>query len=191
MTLTENRLEPDLDLIRQIARGEEAALRGLYAAYGQALYAYALRLTRDPATAEEAVQESLVAVWQGAGRFRGDSRILTWLLGIVYHKSLNLLRRREDLHLEEETRDLPAKEDSPGRQMEIKDRARVIHGAMEKLPFDQRAVVDLVFFHHLSMEEAGQVLDCPAGTVKSRLFAARNNLKGILVREGLKLEDLL
>ncbi len=61
----------DLELVRRIAAGEEAALRALDAAYGQRLFTYAVRLTRNPTIAEDVVQESLVAVWQGAARFRG------------------------------------------------------------------------------------------------------------------------
>ena len=92
-------VDSDRDLIRQVAAGDENALRKLYDAYGQRLYAYALRITGDPAAAEEAVQESLVAVWQGASRFRGEGagggRVIAYLLGIVHHKALNQVRGRE------------------------------------------------------------------------------------------------
>ncbi len=191
MTLIKTGTDPEQALIQQIAGGDEDSLRTLYAAYGKSMYAYALRLTRDPSSAEEAVQQSLVAVWQGAGYFRGDGRIITWLLGIVHHKSLNLLRGRDHLSLEELLVPLPAGEDPPGRQVEAHDRLGLIRSGLEKLPFEQRSVLELVFFHQLSMEETGRVLDCPVGTVKSRLFAAKNSLKGVLTRQGLRLEDLL
>src|SRR5512141_2708244 len=72
----------ELELVRCIAAKNEAALRELYAAYGQRLYAYALHLTGDPAQAEDVVQEMLVAVWRSADKYRGEGRLLAWLLGI-------------------------------------------------------------------------------------------------------------
>jgi RNA polymerase sigma-70 factor, ECF subfamily len=80
MTLTPPIIDPDLEITRQIAAGDEDALRKMYATYGQRMYVYALRLTRDPSLAEEAVQESLVVVWKSAGNFRGQSRLITWLM---------------------------------------------------------------------------------------------------------------
>ena len=71
MTLIKTETDPDQALLQQIARGDEDALRTLYAAYGTSMYAYALRLTRDPSTAEEVVQQSLVAVWQASGQLSG------------------------------------------------------------------------------------------------------------------------
>src|SRR5512138_979126 len=84
--------EQDLDLIRRMARGDENALREIYATYGQRLYVYALRLTNDPATAEDVTQETLVIAWRTARNFRGEGRLLAWLLGIVHHGALKTLR---------------------------------------------------------------------------------------------------
>jgi RNA polymerase sigma-70 factor (ECF subfamily) len=84
--------EQDLDLIRRMASGDEDAMRELYATYGQRLYTYALRLTNDPATAEDVTQETLVTAWRTAGRFRGEGRLIAWLLGIVHHSAKKTLR---------------------------------------------------------------------------------------------------
>lgn len=84
----------DLALIQRIADQDEAALRELYASYGQRMYSYALRLTDQPQVAEDVVQDTLVVVWQSAGRFRGEGRVLAWLLGIVHHTALKALRHR-------------------------------------------------------------------------------------------------
>jgi RNA polymerase sigma-70 factor, ECF subfamily len=191
MTLTPPIIDSDLEITRQIAAGDEDALRKMYAAYGQRMYAYALRLTRDPSLAEEAVQESLVVVWKSAGNFRGQSRLLTWLLGIVHHKSLNLLRQRSDLSLDEPLEPVASGEEPPARQVEAHDCRRLIRQGLEKLAVSQRSVLELVFYNHLSLEEAARVLECPIGTVKSRLFSGRNALKGELLRAGYRLEDLL
>ena len=86
-------VDSDRDLIRQVAAGNETALRR-HDAYGQRLYVYALRITSDPAAAEEAVQESLMAIWQGAASSaaRAGGPVITWLPGIVHHKALNQVR---------------------------------------------------------------------------------------------------
>ena len=191
MTLIQTKTDSDQVLLQRITDGDEDALRALYAAHGVSMYAFALRLTNDPASAEEAVQESLVAVWQGAGDYRGNSRIITWLLGIVHHKALNLLRKREDISLDEQHIPLPSSNQAPGYVVETHERNRLVREGLEQLPKEQRSVLELVFFHRLSMEEAARVLECPAGTVKSRLFAAKNSLKGVLTRQGFRLEDLI
>lgn len=191
MTLIKTETDSDQALLHQIARGDEDALRTLYVAYGSSMYAYALRLTRDPDTAEEVVQQCLVAVWQTSGSFRGKSRVVAWLLGIVHHKALNLLRKREDVSLDELLIPLPAGEEAPARLAEARENQRLIRLGLDQLTSEQRTVLELIFFHHLSMEEASQVLDCPIGTVKSRLFAAKSSLKGVLIRQGYRLEDLL
>src|SRR5512142_966475 len=82
----------DLDLIRRMASGDENAMRELYATYGQRLYAYALRLTNDHAIAEDVTQETLVIAWRTASSFRGEGRLIAWLLGIVHHSALKSLR---------------------------------------------------------------------------------------------------
>lgn len=75
--------EYDVELLRRIAAGEDSALVELYTLHGRRLYAFALRLTGDAARAEDVVQDTLVAVWRTAGRYRGEGRVLAWLLGIV------------------------------------------------------------------------------------------------------------
>lgn len=191
MTLIKTELNPDQALLQRIADGDEDALLALFATYGRSMYAYALRLMRDPASAEEVVQQSLVAMWQGVGQFRGKGRVISWLLGIVHHKAMDLLRKREDVSLDELQVTLNTGEEAPARQVEARDNQTLIRSGLDQLPLEQRSALELIFFHNLSMEEAGRVLDCPAGTVKSRLFSAKNSLKGILTRQGYRLEDLL
>jgi len=86
------RHENDFNLIRRITTGDENAVRELYAVYGQRLYSYALRLTNDPAAAEDVMQETLIAAWRTASTFRGDGRLIAWLLGIVHHSAMKTLR---------------------------------------------------------------------------------------------------
>jgi RNA polymerase sigma-70 factor (ECF subfamily) len=178
-------------LVHQIASGDDEALRTLFAVYGQRLYAYALRLTRDPATAEDVLQESLVAVWQGAARFRGQGRVIAWLLGIVHHKSLNALRRKPALLSgDEETLEAePDHEPSPDERVLSLEQRRLVRAGLDRLSLEHRTVLELIFYQGLSLNEASQVLGCPLGTVKSRLNHAKASLRGCLAREGMVAED--
>ena len=185
--------DSDRDLIRQVAAGDENALRKLYDAYGQRLYAYALRITGDPAAAEEAVQESLVAFWQGASRFRGEGegggRVIAYLLGIVHHKALNQVRGRTHDSLDEKTRDIPAREALPEAAAAASEQRRLVQTGLQELSLEHRLVLELVFYQRLSLSEVAEVCGCPVGTVKSRLNYAKASLRGALSRAGWDAED--
>ena len=179
----------DFTLVRQIASGNENALRALYAVYGQRLYAHALRLTRNPLTAEDAVQETLVAVWRDARRFRGDGRVIAWLLSIVHHKALNLIRGHSPIFEDADEIDVPADAPPLDEQLASCERAELIQTALERLSLKHRIVLDLVFYQGLSLNEAAQVCSCPVGTVKSRLNYAKSSLYRILSQQGLSAEE--
>ncbi len=193
-------VDRDHELIRQIAAGCAAAsdakraagseaLRKLYDAYGQRMYAYALRITGDPAAADEAVQESLVVVWQGAGKFRGESRVIAWLLGIVHHKAHNQLRGRVVDSLDATPADPPAPDPLPDEQAAEREQRRLVRAGLDGLSLEHRLVLELVFYQGLSLNEAADVCGCPVGTVKSRLNYAKASLRGVLSRAGLVGED--
>ncbi len=183
-------VDSDRELIRQVAAGQPEALRRLYDAYGQRMVVYALRITGDPAAAEEAVQESLVAVWQGAGRFRGESRVIAWLLGIVHHKALNLLRGQGFDSLDAQPHDPPAGDPLPDEQAAASEQRRLVRAGLESLSLEHRLVLELVFYQGLSLAEAAAVCGCPVGTIKSRLNYAKASLRGALSRAGLNAEDV-
>lgn len=172
----------DLDLIRRMRAGDDDAVRDLYALYGQRLYAYALRLTNDSATAEDVTQNTLVTAWRTARTFRGEGRLIAWLLGIVHHTAMKTLRG--DAHylddLAEET--VSGDQPSPEEQAQVKDERRWVRQGMQSLSPEHRAVLELVFYQELSINETAQVLNVPPGTVKSRLSYARHHLRGVLTR---------
>ena len=105
--------ERDLDLVRRLAAGDERAVGDLLAAYGQRLYAYALRLTGDPALADDVTQDAVVAAWRSARRYRGEGRLIAWLLGIVHHTALKAIRRRPQTISDQLERTLASPADSP------------------------------------------------------------------------------
>jgi RNA polymerase sigma-70 factor, ECF subfamily len=176
----------DLALVRGMAKGEEAAMHELYASYGQRLYTYALRLTQDPAQSEDVMQEALVAAWKSAGKFRGEGRVLAWLLGIVHHTALKSLRHRPQAITDEMEEELITEELSPEQQVLQTEQLANLRLSLNELSPEQRAVLELVFYQELSLEEAAQVCGVPLGTVKSRLSYARRKLRGTLIRQELK-----
>jgi len=178
-TMTEH--DQDLDLLRRMQAGDDDAVRELYARYGQRLYAYALRLTDDPSAAEDVTQNTLVTAWREAHKFRRDGRLIAWLLGIVHHRAMKSLRHvHQPLDALEET--IPEISPSPEEQAQVGETKRMVHAALQNLSPEHRAVLELVFYQGLSLNEVAEVLDCPLGTVKSRLSYARQHLRGVLSR---------
>ncbi len=178
--------QEDVKLARRIAAGDESALRELNAEYGKRLYAYALRLTGDQAKAEDVVQDVLVVVWKTAARYRGEGRFIAWLLGIVHHTAMNSIRHASIQISEAMEESLPANTNSPETQAQLNQQGEWVRKGLESLSSEHRAVLELVFYQGLSLDEIAQVCRCPLGTVKSRLAYARQHLKGILSRQGLE-----
>ena len=172
----------DLDLIRRLKAGDDDAVRDLYARHGQRLYAYALRLTNDPATAEDVTQNTLITAWRTAGSFRGEGRLIAWLLGIVHHTAMKAIRSVSTDSDESAEEFIPDNQPSPEEQAQGQEMKRWVREGLAGLSFEHRTVLELVFYQGLSINEVAEVLDCPLGTVKSRLSYARQHLRGVLTR---------
>ena len=183
----------DRELAQRLAEGDAQALRELIDTYGQRMYAYALRLTSDPARAEDVVQESLVAAWQGAKGFHGSGSLIAWLLGIVHHHAMDSLRKTrpvvEDV-FDKSAVELAADDPLLEEQTAISEQRRMLRAGMKGLSPEHRAVLELVFYQGLSLQETAQVCGVPLGTVKSRLNYAKASLRGMLSRAGFSAEDL-
>jgi len=164
----------DRELISRVAAGDEAAFRQLYERYGDRVFRYALTLVRNLHLAEEVVQETMVAIWRGAGSFKGGSRVSTWIFGIARNQAHALLRREvRGERVPEESLTLP----DPAEAVEREDR---VLSALAKLPPDQREVVVLAFYEGLSYREIARLLGVLEGTVKSRMHFAKRKLREAL-----------
>ncbi len=171
----------DRDPVARIVAGDENAVRDLYDLYGQRMYAYALRLTSDRATAEDVIQDALVIVWRTASQFRGDGRLLAWLLGIVHHRAMKVLRQAAK-PIEPLEENVASAGPSPEEQAQARETRQWVHEGLQGLSADHRAVLELVFYQGLSLNEVAEICRCPLGTVKSRLSYARKHLRGVLSR---------
>jgi len=160
----------DAQLLIRIAGEDRGAFRLLFERHSDRIYRFALSLTRSPHLAEEVLQETMMAVWKGAKRFKGRSKVTTWLLGIAKNQAYNLLRK------EERGKRLPEAAD---RVPDPSDDARMsvqVERALDTLPEAQREVLHLVFYENLTVRETAELLGVPEGTVKSRMHHARRNL---------------
>jgi RNA polymerase sigma-70 factor (ECF subfamily) len=168
--------DPDFALVRAIALGDARAMDKLYTHHGPGLLAYLSSRLRNRQWAEEVLQEVMLAVWQGADRFRGDSRVLTWLMTIARNRAINAIKRDKSQYDQplDETGSITGQNDA---FMEHSAQLDELRSALSKLPDEQRETLELVFIHGLSNLETAAVLNIPAGTVKSRLFRAKARLR--------------
>jgi RNA polymerase sigma-70 factor (ECF subfamily) len=139
----------------------------------------------DPALAEEVVQETMIAVWKNAKDYKEQSQVSTWILGIARNKALDRARarQREPELLREIDRRASARA-TPEQIARRDSQAERVRSALEKLSPEHREVIMLAFYNELSYSEIAQILNCPEGTVKSRVYYAKEQLKRILSEGG-------
>ena len=191
LTMTRNDThDSDQALLAQISAEDTQAMQTLYQKYGKRMYTYALRLVEDRQTAEDVLQDSLLTVWQKAHTFRREGRVIAWLLGIVHNKAMRSFRRKPTVALDIFEDHLPDTSEPPTEQAQQNERKGLLRAGLGQLSIEQRTVLELVFYQGLSMKETAKVIGCPVGTVKSRLNTAKENMKGILNRQGLTAEDI-
>ncbi len=170
-------------LLRRVATGDCAAFEQLYQRHAATVYTYLLRLLNDEQAAQDVLQTSFLAVWQQAGRFRGQASVQTWLFRIAYYQAIAWLRhnRREQLVLSlEETQE--DKQFSETISFEQFENRQELTQALKLLNAEQRAILELTFVHNLSADEIAWVLNCPPATIKSRLYRTLRLLAGLLQR---------
>jgi RNA polymerase sigma-70 factor (ECF subfamily) len=176
----------DHQVVKDVSAGDDQALAVLYSRYSKGIFNYALRLIRDPEAAEDVLQEVFVAVWQGADDFRQHSSVKTWIFRIAHYQAVNWLRRQKRLDTADDAS--PELPEDPEEAMVVSWRADEVQSALDLLTSNHRATVELAFVHDLSYAEIAEVLDCPIGTVKSRMSHAIKQLGRILKAQGM--EDL-
>jgi RNA polymerase sigma-70 factor (ECF subfamily) len=175
-----------LRLLGRIEQKDEGAFRELYCAFSRKLYAYVLRQLSDPAQAEEIVADTLYEVWKAPAKFRGDSQFSTWLIGIARNKVLMHWRSRKPDADHDDVADLAEElpSDAPGAFdiMADQQRSEGVRTCVDKLGTDHRECVHLVFYQGMALADVARIQQIPEGTVKTRLFHARQKLKQCLQR---------
>jgi RNA polymerase sigma-70 factor (ECF subfamily) len=175
----------DAGLLRRIGRGDEDAMAAFYREHGRVVLAQVLLVTGERVLAEEIVQNTMLAVWRGAGSFRGESSVRSWVIAIARRQTRDRLRARR-LRVVDDAFLADQPGSGPGPEMTALDRAELaeVRVAIRDLAPSHREVLGLAFGSGLSLPEVAGVLEIPVGTVKSRLTAARAALSRILNEKG-------
>jgi RNA polymerase sigma-70 factor (ECF subfamily) len=174
----------DLSLVRRVQAGERAAYDLLVLKYQHKVVKLVMRYTRNPADAEDVAQEAFIKAYRALPQFRGDSAFYTWLYRIAINTAKNALvsRGRNPISLplndqdDDEGPNLLNKLRDPDTPegLALTDEIRgTVNGAIDALPEDLRTAIVLRELEGLSYEEIAAAMDCPIGTVRSRIFRAR------------------
>jgi len=166
--------QQDEDLLGAVARGDAQALDVLYLGYHRRLARFLSRIAPRYETVEEIINDTFMVVWQHAKEFRGASRVSTWIIGIAYRIALKSLRGNDGLLRAKSNNDLPEDSVDPTAAAELRD--WIAHG-LNHLPLEQRLTMELAYHMGHSIEEIAEITGCPAGTVKARMFHAREKLR--------------
>lgn len=169
-----------MSLTPNSSSGEPAVIQ-----YIDGLYSYAVALTRSRSEAEDLVQETYVRALAALGRLRADSNVKSWLFTILRNIWFNQLRQKRVANLvamddDEGTVDVAEPGKDPYASYVSRVEQEQVRDAIQQLPLDFREVILLREFEELSYQEIATILDCPAGTVMSRLARARAKLRTLL-----------
>ncbi|MBE7422090.1 MAG: RNA polymerase sigma factor RpoE [Zoogloeaceae bacterium] len=176
--------EVDQQLVVRAQHGDQQAFGLLVSKYQRKLARLLSRLIRDPAEVEDVAQETFIKAYRALGNFRGDSAFYTWLYRIGINTAKNYLvsqGRRTPTSTEFNSEDAEGFEEgdllrdinTPERMLFSKEIGETVNAAMEALPEDLRTAITLREIEGMSYEDIATMMDCPIGTVRSRIFRAR------------------
>lgn len=174
--------DPDADLVLRTGRGDRAAAHSLMMRHLPKMLTLARRMlaTRDPAEAEDAVQEAFLKVWQHAGRWQpGKARFETWLYRVVLNQCYDRLRRKPHVALDAAA-DAPDPAPLPGADLVANERARAVEAALARLPERQRAALVLCHFEENSNIKAAETMQISVEALESLLARGRRSLRALL-----------
>lgn len=180
------RLLADEDLMPLIRAGDAAAFGVLYDRHSTAAFSLAYRILGRRAEAEDAIQEAFLAIWRSGARYdRTRGSVRSWVLGIVHHRTIDVVRRASvhdrrrasDEGLEETHAAKERTDEEVLRRME----ANEVREAMQTLPAEQARVIELAYFGGFTHVEIAHMLDIPLGTIKARLRLGLQKLRVQLV----------
>jgi RNA polymerase sigma-70 factor (ECF subfamily) len=169
--------ERDSALLLAIAAGDRRALEELYLSFHRRLARFLSRFTPRYENVEEIINDTFMVVWQSAKDFRNASQVSTWIIGIAYRTALKSFRRQKNHAGARSLDDYPEQTVDPTLDAEVHDWLN--HG-LSRLPMEQRLTLELAYHMGHSLEEIAAITDCPVGTVKARMFHAREKLRQYL-----------
>ncbi|MEM9913288.1 MAG: sigma-70 family RNA polymerase sigma factor [Pseudomonadota bacterium] len=166
----------DKELIKSIGSGDKSALRELYLRYNGPIYAFLMSRCNNAELCSDCVQDTMLNVIRSASQFSGKASVKTWLFTIARNKLVDALRKRGRLTLVEE---FPEHEDSApnpeAAAVAAQERDR-LRSCIDKLSDTHRVAIRLAFFEELTYPEIAEIEDVPVGTIKTRIFHAKQAL---------------
>jgi len=178
-------------LLDLVSRSDEQALAELYDRYGRVAYGLALRILRDRALAEDAVQEGFLAVWRSAGSFVAErAKPATWILTLVHRRAVDLVRREQRRRSSQLDPEGPEEVEGTEDLAALRSRRRIVQEALGRLPAEQREALELAYYGGFTQSELAERLGLPLGTIKSRMFTGLRRLRDLLAEAGLDAGDL-
>lgn len=175
----------DGQLVALVVDGDGSALEALYGKYGRVSYALARRILGDDGLAQDVVQEVFLTVWRDAKRFdatRGG--FSTWLLTMTHHKSVDSVRREENLRKRRAPAEALELTEAPGPGVDdevwLAFRRDQVRTALGDLPDPQREALALAYFGGYTQREIAKITDTPLGTVKTRMLTGMKRMRDAL-----------
>ena len=194
-TFVENAIPETLDLLDRAKAGDTGAFGEICGVYETRLLRQAIALSGNAAAAEDLAQDTLVEAWKSLRRYNGRCQFFTWLCAILLHRHRNTVRQKRPIPFT-----AIASEDDDGFQRGLsaitdqqpppdqaalqRDQAAVVWKCIQALPPKHQEVIHLRFYVDDSLEGIAAALECSVGTVKSRLFNALENLRGMEAMRG-------
>jgi RNA polymerase sigma-70 factor (ECF subfamily) len=179
----EGAAEADRESVRQMAKGDPDALGALYDRHARLLYSLALRIVRDPAAAEDVLQEAFAQVWRQAGTFdvrRGT--VAGWLVTVTRSRALDRLRRGRARGEAGTDAAIEVADPATGIDLQLvsAEQAARVRTALAALGDEQRVPIELAYYEGLSQTEIATTLNVPLGTIKTRMRQALRRLRDAL-----------
>lgn len=185
-----NHNSSDNVLIHDVLNGNVQKFDQLISRYRDRVYQYLLKFIGDPDQAEDLSQDTFLTAYNRLISFQYNSAFLTWLIGIARNKALSYLTRSPEKKYRFLSSDIfdtcCSKQATPLETLEKKERLTTLYQCLEELPAELREIIKLVSLESFTYEEASQITQIPVGTVKSRLFRARELLKLQLETQKIK-----
>ncbi|HEY3543093.1 MAG TPA: sigma-70 family RNA polymerase sigma factor [Gaiellaceae bacterium] len=172
----------DEALVALAARSEQSALAELYDRYGRPAYGLALRVLRDDALAEDAVQDAFMTLWRTASRFVPEKgKASTWILTLVHRRAVDVVRREQRRRVDSlDVVPEPAGARGADEEAWLRLQRERVQAALKQLPDQQREALELAYYGGFTQTELAERLGQPVGTIKSRMFNGLARLRELL-----------
>lgn len=171
----------DRELMARITEDRDvAAMEDLYVRFKPRLMSFLRRLTRDEMVLEEAYNDVMVTVWRKSHQYEARSKVSSWIFSIAYRICLRMVKKQSKRDATFELRGDELPDMAAPEPVGSPEGSEDLIAAVKRLNPKHRIVVELCYFEGYSLEEIAQIVDCPANTVKTRLYHARNKLRTLI-----------